>query len=293
MTGMTRTIRLSTTLSTLAIAGSLVSAAPALAQTAADEPEAGTIVVTARKAGEDILKVPVTVTALTSEAIAARGIATIVDVAASTPGININNNSSGHADRSFQQIILRGFTPSGVLATTTSMFIDGVAVASPSMLNSVGTPERVEVLKGPQSAYFGRNTFAGAINIVNKVPTGEWAGAITAMAGTRKNYRLRAEIEGPIIGDLVTFRLTGERNGKNGSWKNASKLKPAPTVMKNSPKSRPLKGARSLSNSWRNSELATTTPARKVPRAGDRPTMSIRTAMDTTIKGLVWPRLVL
>lgn len=220
MTGMTRTIRLSTTLSTLAIAGSLVGAAPALAQTATEEPEAGTIVVTARKAGENILKVPVTVTALTSDAIAARGIATIVDVAASTPGININNNSSGHADRSFQQIILRGFTPSTTLATTTSMFIDGVPVASASQIGAIANPERIEILKGPQSAYFGRNTFAGAINVVNKVPGNDWGGELTGMVGTRDNWRLTASIEGPIVEDLITFRVTGDKFSRSGSWKN-------------------------------------------------------------------------
>jgi len=218
MTRTKRTTGLKTTLSTIAIIGTMLSAAPALAQAADEEPEAGTIVVTARKAGEDILKVPVTVTALTSEAIQARGIATIVDVAASTPGININNNSSGHADRSFQQVILRGFTPSTTLATTTSMFIDGVPVASASQIGAIANPERIEILKGPQSAYFGRNTFAGAINVVNKVPGNDWAGELTGMVGTRDNWRMTASIEGPIVEDLITFRVTGDKFSRTGSW---------------------------------------------------------------------------
>ncbi|MGC6329230.1 TonB-dependent receptor [Rhizorhabdus sp. FW153] len=199
-------------------------AMPAHAEGAAETESAtaaGEIVVTARKREETLLQTPVTLSVLTSEELEKRAVVSVADLAANTPGFTINNNASGRADRSFQQIILRGFTPSGVLSTTTSMFIDGVAVASPSMLNSVGTPERVEVLKGPQSAYFGRNTFAGAINIVNKTPSDQWGGAITGMLGTRKNYRLRAEVEGPILGDLLTFRLTGDRWAKDGSWKNA------------------------------------------------------------------------
>jgi iron complex outermembrane receptor protein len=183
--------------------------------------DAGAITVTARKRSEDILKVPVTVTALTSAALEQRGIATVTDLAAATPGLNVNNNSSGHADRSFQQIVLRGFTPSTTLATTVSMFIDGVAVSSPSEVASVTDPAQVDVVKGPQSAYYGRNTFAGAINVTTKEPKGEWAGSLTGMVGSRANYRLQGTVEGPIFGEVLTFRVTGERYSKNGSWTNS------------------------------------------------------------------------
>ncbi len=181
----------------------------------------GEIVVTARKRAEDILKVPVTVSALTSEDIEKRGIVSVADIAENTPGLNVNNNASGRADRSFQQLVLRGFTPSTVLSTTTSMFIDGVAVSSPSAFSSISNPERIEVLKGPQSAYFGRNTFAGAVNVVNKLPTGEWGGSVTGMSGTRNNYRVRGDIEGPILGDALTFRVSADRFAKDGSYTNA------------------------------------------------------------------------
>lgn len=203
---------------TLAAAGPARAAEPAAADAAND---LGAITVTARKRSEDILKVPVTVTALTAAALEQRGIVSITDLASSTPGVNVNNSSSGHADRSFQQIVLRGFTPSTTLATTTSMFIDGVPVSSPSQVTSVSDPAQVDVVKGPQSAYYGRNTFAGAINVTTKEPKGEWAGSMTGMVGTRANYRLQGTVEGPIIGDMLTFRVTGERFSKNGSWRNA------------------------------------------------------------------------
>ncbi|NOW45905.1 iron complex outermembrane receptor protein [Novosphingobium sp. SG751A] len=198
-------------------------ATPALAAepaAAAPVEDAGTITVTARKRSEDILKVPVTVTALTAETLAQKGVISMTGLAQSTPGININDNSSGHADRSFQQIVIRGFTPSTTLATTTSMFIDGVAVASPSAIMSISDPKQVEVVKGPQSAYYGRNTFAGAINISTKDPTSEWHGSLLGMVGTRDNYRLQGSIEGPIFGDVLTFRITGDRWAKSGSWAN-------------------------------------------------------------------------
>lgn len=217
MTGTTRTIRFASALSTLALAAGI--ATPAFAQ-AADEGVGGDIIVTARKTGEDILKTPVTVTAITSETLDMKGVVSVTDMAASTPGINVNNSSSGHADRSFQQVVMRGMTPSTTLATTTSMFIDGVAVSSPSQLSAISAPERVEIIKGPQSAFFGRNTFAGAINVVNKVPGNEWGGEMLGMIGTRDNWRLRGSVEGPIIEDLISFRINGEKYSKSGSYTN-------------------------------------------------------------------------
>jgi len=213
MTGKYK-LQFASTLSGIAIAASL-TAAPAMAQDTG-----GDIIVTARKTGEDILKVPVTVTAITSETLDAKGIVSVTDMAASTPGININNSSSGHADRSFQQVVMRGMTPSTTLATTTSMFIDGVAVSSPSQVSAISNPERVEIIKGPQSAYFGRNTFAGAINVVTKMPGNDWGGEVLGMLGTRENWRLRGSIEGPIIPDLLSFRINGEQYSRDGSWKN-------------------------------------------------------------------------
>ena len=55
-----------------------------------------------------------------------------------------------------------------------------------------------------------------------------------------------------------------------------------PTAMKNRPSSRPLNGSMSSSSSWRYSESASSTPARKAPSAIDRPTISISAAMPIT-----------
>ena len=66
-----------------------------------------------------------------------------------------------------------------------------------------------------------------------------------------------------------------------------SRLMLAPMVIKNSPSNRPLNGAISDSSSWRYSLLASTTPAKKVPRAGERPTSVINRAMPITINRAV------
>ncbi len=216
--------------SLLAVVMMAMVAAPASAQEApvaagdvasdATQNASGDVLVTARKRSESVLKTPVAVSVVTSEDIAKRGITSVSDLAANTPGMNINNNSSGRADRSFQQIIIRGFTPSTSLSTTTSTFIDGAPVSSPTAFSSITDPARIEVLKGPQSAYFGRNTFAGAVNVVNKLPTDDWAGSFGITGGSRKTYRLHGDVEGPIFGDALTFRVTGDKSAKDGTYRN-------------------------------------------------------------------------
>ncbi|TPG49448.1 TonB-dependent receptor [Sphingomonas glacialis] len=184
-------------------------------------PETGEIVVTARKRSENILRTPIAVTALSGDQLAIRGATSLNDVANFTPGVTINNNAAGRNDRSFQQIIIRGFTPSAATNPTVALFIDGVAVSSPTAFLAVSDPERVEILKGPQSAYFGRNTFAGAINVVNKEPGNRLAGSVSGMVGTRENYKLHGDIGGALIEDKLLFRVSLDQFSKSGSYRNA------------------------------------------------------------------------
>ena len=209
------------------IPATLIVATPALAQSAAQTAQTTAaspandtdeIVVTARKTSEDILKTPIAVSALTSDDITQRGVVTLNDLSSSVPGLNVNNNAAGRNDRSFQQVIIRGFTPSQATNPTAALFIDGTPVSSTSAFSTLSDPERVEVLKGPQSAYFGRNTFAGAINFVNKLPSSILSGSVGGTIGTRSNYKLHADLSGPLVDGLLSFRLNADRfaTGRGG-----------------------------------------------------------------------------
>jgi iron complex outermembrane receptor protein len=139
--------------------------------------------------------------------------------------VNLTNVGAGggRSDRSFQQITLRGFVPSTANSTLTSTFIDGVPVASPTAVAAVHDPARVEILKGPQAAYFGRNTFAGAINVVNKQPGEVLGGNLAIMGGSRSNIDLQGSVDGPLFNsDVFGFRLSGRYFQKDGSYDNAA-----------------------------------------------------------------------
>lgn len=179
------------------------------------------IVVTARRREEGLLDTPIAITAITSEDIVAQGIRSFGDIVQATPGINISNTSSGRSDRSFQTITLRALNPSSTLTTLVSTFIDGAPVASSIAVNAVLDPERVEILRGPQSVYFGRNTFAGAVNVVNKLPGDEFGGSVSLMGGSRDNYDVSGSIDGPLFSDKLGFRLSGRTYSRDGSYDNA------------------------------------------------------------------------
>jgi iron complex outermembrane receptor protein len=180
------------------------------------------ILVTARRRSENILSTPIAISALTSADLTARGAVTLQNIAESIPGLNLVGQASSGArsDRSFQAVVIRGITPSSTFVQTTSIFIDGVPVSSSTALQSITDPERIEVLKGPQSAYFGRQTFAGAINLVNKLPSDHLTAQLSAMGGTRGNYDLMGEISAPLIDDILGIRVTGRKYAKDGSYKN-------------------------------------------------------------------------
>lgn len=223
-------IRALTSTSAMAAGLATVALIPGQAQAqearAAAAPGTGSdIVVTARRREENLLDTPIAISAFTSEALEQRGIKNLQDLGSFVPGLNIVGQATGggaRADRSFVGVILRGMQPSTSSAQTTSMFIDGVPVSQATALQVLTNPARVEVLKGPQSATFGRQTFAGAINVVTKEPADTLGGQISGMVGTRANCDLSAELSGPLFGDILGFRATARAFGKHGSYKNAA-----------------------------------------------------------------------
>jgi iron complex outermembrane receptor protein len=181
-----------------------------------------TVIVTARKRSEDILKVPVSVTAFTSADIAKRGIESLQDVSNFTPGMTDDQANAGGArsDRSFQQIIIRGMNPSSTLNPTTSIFINGTPVASADFLQTLTDVDRVEVLKGPQSAYFGRETFAGAVNVIAKSATNTPGANASIDIGTRNTQNYSGTVNIPLIEDKLAVRAGYDYDSHDGSYKN-------------------------------------------------------------------------
>ncbi|MEE4454187.1 TonB-dependent receptor [Novosphingobium resinovorum] len=195
------------------------AAAPAADNASAGTP-LGDIVVTARKRKENLLDVPVAISAMGADKLDALNVKTMEQIVAVTPGMSLNNATSGAArsDRSKTAIIIRGMSPS-VGNQTSSTFVNGVPI-SDGIVTSIFDYDHVEVLKGPQSAYFGRQTFGGAVNLVTKEPTDTFTGDLSALAATGNHFDFNGAIGGPLIPGILSFRVGARYFESDGTWKN-------------------------------------------------------------------------
>jgi iron complex outermembrane receptor protein len=182
------------------------------------------VVVTARGRKEKLLETPVAISAMSAEKIEQIGATSLTDVARYTPGMTENSTitSSGRNDRSFSQFILRGIMPSDVDIPTTTTFLDG-APLSAGAVDGVDDLERIETLKGPQAAYFGRQTFGGAISLVTKDPASAPALTLNGILGSQNLTEGRITLEGPIgDGDKLAARLSYRYSDQDGYYKNSA-----------------------------------------------------------------------
>ena len=182
----------------------LVQAAPAFAaDTASDANTVEEITVTARFREETLSSVPVAVSVISGDEVAAKNLNNLQDISQVIPTVDFRAGAS-NKDRT---VFIRGvgtITTSPGVEPSVSTVIDGVVLARPgqSTLDLMDL-ERIEVLRGPQGTLFGKNASAGVVNIVTKSPTDELHGYadISLFDGTEK--RVKASLSGP-LGDKLT-----------------------------------------------------------------------------------------
>ena len=209
------------------MAATAITSAPLWAQeapadTAAED--ANVIIVTARKKEETLLDAPLAVTVVGQRELESAGFQDITQITKAAPGAFVEPNGDGqNAARIDSTPRFRGVSviSSSRLQQTATVFLDGVYMSSGSQTVGINELQRVEIIKGPQSALFGRNTFAGAINYVTKDPGKEFRLDVSATGATRSEYNFAAGVEGPLISG-VSFRLGGNYDTKQGHFANAA-----------------------------------------------------------------------
>lgn len=176
------------------------------------------IVVTSRKIEENLKDVPLAITAFDSGTIAAAGISNLQDVANLTPGLSFFNAFG----ENLPVPIIRGVVPQDIFGeNAVAIFVDNVYVSGREGLNfSQLDIERIEVVKGPQSALYGRNAFAGAINYVTKAPSEVFESKAEAEYGNRGKQRVMSQVSGPLFSDRLTGRISAMYDEWDGSYDN-------------------------------------------------------------------------
>lgn len=187
---------------------------PAAAPKLSPGPQLEEIVVTARRVEENAMKVPIAIAVMNEAAIKASGVRDIRDLSQFTPGLfSATQAATARSGRNSLRLIFRGLSTS-----SGTIFIDGAPYTG-SGSPDVSNVERVEVLKGPQSVYFGRSTFSGAVNYVTRVPGNTFRGAVNAEAFTYGGHIFSGSVEGPIVEDKLTFRVNARRYSSGGQYK--------------------------------------------------------------------------
>ncbi|MCJ1962386.1 TonB-dependent receptor, partial [Novosphingobium mangrovi (ex Hu et al. 2023)] len=183
------------------------------------------ILVTARRTEERLESVPLAITAFSSESLEAQDIQSLNDISDNSPGFQFQNQAgggSGRNDRSINNLTFRGLFLANVTPISQGglVFIDGAPVIN-SSVPAIDDVARVEVLKGPQAAYFGRSTFSGAVNFVTKAPSYEFGGRIKAMYGNYGSNQVSGSVEFPLIDQVLALRVGGSHVFEGGQYKNS------------------------------------------------------------------------
>lgn len=164
------------------------------------------IVVTATKRSSGVQDVAVAVSVLNSEDLQARGIGGMEDLAVSVPSLQYGE----HAGTTM--ISIRGvgsIINTGLTEPTVATYMDGAFLprSTMSFLRAIDL-ERIEVLRGPQGALYGRNSTGGAVNFISKAPTDTFEGSVIAGGDSLDSRGISIALSGPIA-DNVFARISG------------------------------------------------------------------------------------
>ena len=203
----------------VAAAASAISAGSAYAQAGGGVLEE--VVVTARKREENLQTVPVAVTVQSARDLARQNITQPTDLARTVPGLKMVEASSS---ANSSMINLRGQTSSDTLigfSQPTGMYEDNVNIPHPFGANGAFFDlQRVEVLKGPQGTLYGRNTTAGAVNIITRDADFNGVhGYVTGEAGNYKDWRVGGAVNIPIVADKLALRVAAMHWSRDGFGK--------------------------------------------------------------------------
>lgn len=209
--GLRRALLCGAALSGIAAMPSVAFAQDAEA-TAEVAPEDRVIVVQARRQNETLQEVPVTVTAISGETLARYNIDQVADITSRVPTLNVQVGGSGSGG----QLSLRGVGSSNISASFDSAVAfeyDGVVVSTMRMVQAgFFDVEQVDVLRGPQSLFFGKSATAGVLSLRSANPTPNWeVGMRASYEFEEKGYLLNGYISGP-ISDTLGVRLAAQFN---------------------------------------------------------------------------------
>ena len=196
----------------------------ALPATAQDDPAFEEIVVTTRKKEENLQDIPISVSALSREDMERAGVREMNQIAHHVSSLQFDRGYSPADTR----LVIRGLAPTRGRPNAATL-VDGIDISSEAIGVAGGTMlinprmldiERVEVVKGPQSALYGRSAFAGAVQYVTRDPSDETEGEFGLDGAEEGYYTFKGSLSGP-LGERAGYRLNAMYWEEGGFYQNS------------------------------------------------------------------------
>jgi iron complex outermembrane receptor protein len=173
------------------------------------------VVVSARKRQEDAQSVPISIVAISGEQLEQSHAFLAGDIVQGIPDMNFQFINPRQTAFSIRGI---GNNPANEgLETSIGLYLDGVYLSRPGMLTSdLLDIDHIEVLRGPQGTLFGKNTTAGAVNIITRGPENTFSAAADISGGNYRFLQERADVTGPLT-PAISARLAVYHTGRDGT----------------------------------------------------------------------------
>ncbi|MEH6519541.1 MAG: TonB-dependent receptor [Halioglobus sp.] len=175
------------------------------------------VVVTAQKRTESLQDVPISITAISGNKMAENGVFKVEDLQTFTPNLSMTETGVS------TQIYIRGIGTgnNNGFEQSVGTYVDGIYYGRQQLLRMPFLDlERIEVLRGPQSILFGKNSIAGAMSMTTAKPTEELEGKIAANYSPDGDItEFTGVISGPLTNDL-SGRLVARKYDEKGWMKN-------------------------------------------------------------------------
>jgi iron complex outermembrane receptor protein len=198
--------------------------APAPAPTPSADPGAPErVIVTARKREELLLDVPISMLSYSERQLRESGIIDLQTLKDSA-GFSFQQSTLGSTQasgRAFGTIVFRGLQSNGQdpRDNSGSLFIDGIFISGgQSSVSTIGV-QRVEVLKGPQNTYFGRNTFGGAVNFITRNPPTQFEAEVNSSFTAQGSFDNDLTVGGPLGTDALRGSVSFVSHKKAAQYK--------------------------------------------------------------------------
>jgi iron complex outermembrane receptor protein len=192
-----------------------VAAADAAASATVEE-----VVVTAEKRLASEQQTALTMTVVSGDDLARRGDRSIEQLDGVLPSLAVNDES-GTTKVNIRGVGLNVFGPA--IEGNVAVYANEVYLAHPQEVGAAFLDvKRLEVLRGPQGALYGRNATGGAINVIPNGPGPLFAAGVEVQAGAYADFGLNGYVGGPLVGEAWKFRFAAQYERHDGYTQNAT-----------------------------------------------------------------------